>query len=68
MAHFVRDIVVRWQRLFFSALTDAGFARAVPSLERHVVGFSSYPIRTTLKQGLGMVAILVGTFAVVPPK
>jgi hypothetical protein len=72
MAHFVRDIVVRWQRVVSSALTDApnpGFARAVPSLEVVVTSIVGYFIvsdsHVTLKQGLGMVAILVGTFAVV---
>jgi aconitase A len=56
-------------------LTDApnpGFARAVLSLEVVVTSIVGYFIvsdsHATLKQGLGMVAILVGTFAVVPTK
>jgi hypothetical protein len=73
MAHFIRDFVVRWQRVVLLALTDApnpGFARAVLSLEVVVTSIVGYFIvsdsHATLKQGLGMVAILVGTFAVVP--
>jgi hypothetical protein len=63
MAHFIRDFVVRWQRVVSSALTtpNPGFARAVLSLEV-VVTIVGYFIvsdsHATLKQGLGMVAIL----------
>jgi hypothetical protein len=61
MAHFVRDIVVRWQTCYSSALTDApnpGFARAVPSLEVVVTSIVGYFIvsnsHVTLKHS-GMV-------------